>query len=183
MFDVDAFIAECQVALHDAEPRLAVKEVLSRALSDPGPVAAALPVTKAELTPLYASPELTVLKVAWAPGMSLPPHDHLMWAVIGIYGGDEDNAFYRRTPEGIVLSGGKQLTTSDTAVLGDNTIHAVTNPRRHEYTGAIHVYGGDFLNKPRSIWDAETLEEQPATGDRFQRLFEAANAAAAIPPA
>ena len=29
--------------------------------------------------------------------MALNPHDHRMWAVIGMYGGQEDNAFYRRS--------------------------------------------------------------------------------------
>ena len=29
--------------------------------------------------------------------MTLFPHDHAMWAVIGIYGGREDNIFWKRT--------------------------------------------------------------------------------------
>ncbi len=44
---------------------------------------------------LYRDDDLTVLHVVWAPGMSIYPHDHRMWAVIGIYSGQEDNAFYR----------------------------------------------------------------------------------------
>ena len=57
-------------------------------------------------------------------------------------------------------SGGKVLTTSDVAVLGDDTIHGVTNPR-DRLTGAIHVYGGDFANQPRSQWGPGPLEERP----------------------
>ena len=44
--------------------------------------------------------------------MRLYPHDHRMWAAIGIYQGREDNAFYRRPgPEARTLleSGGKTL--------------------------------------------------------------------------
>ena len=33
-------------------------------------------------------------------GHALYPHDHRMWAAIGIYAGQEDNAFYRRTGAG-----------------------------------------------------------------------------------
>ena len=29
--------------------------------------------------------------------MDIYPHDHRMWAAIGIYAGEEDNAIYRRT--------------------------------------------------------------------------------------
>jgi len=175
MFDVDSFVADCRGALGESEPRAAIREVLERAVADPKAVEAALPAERAELSLLYASAELTVIKVVWAPGMAVPPHDHLMWAAIGLYGGEEDNSFYRRTADGLVRSGGKEVATGDSLLLGDDTIHAVVNPRQHAYTGAIHVYGGDYLNQPRSIWDAETLEERPATGETMQRLFAEAN--------
>ncbi len=97
-----------------------------------------------------------------------------MWAAIGIYGGQEDNAFYRRTPEGVVASGGKELHEGDVALLGDDTIHSVRNPRR-SHTGAIHVYGGDFFARPRSEFDPETLEEAPYDVARAMALFDAAN--------
>ena len=176
MFDLDTFIDDCRTAARETQPRLAVKDVLARAIATPRAIDAALPTTKAELTPLYSSDDLTIMKVVWAPGMSIPPHDHLMWAAIGIYGGEEENTYFRRTPDGIVNSGGKHLSTSDATLLGDDTIHAVANPRQHAFTGAIHIYGGDFINKPRSIWDAETMEELPATGKTVQALFEEANA-------
>jgi predicted metal-dependent enzyme (double-stranded beta helix superfamily) len=175
MFDIDTFIADCNAALSEAEPRVAIKELLGRAISEPASVEAALPASIAELFPLYHSADLTIMKVIWAPAMAVPPHDHLMWAAIGIYGGEEDNAFFRRGGERIVSTGGKQLTTGDTALLGGDVIHAVVNPRQHSYTAAIHIYGGDFLNKPRSMWDPETLEEQPATAETMRRFFDQAN--------
>lgn len=177
MFDLDTFIEECRQALSDTQPRLAIKELLDRAVSDPGAVETALPAEKAELSPLYHSADLTIMKVIWAPAMKLPPHDHLMWAAIGIYGGAEDNSFYRRGPGSILTSGGKQLTTGDTTLLGDDVIHSVVNPRQHDFTAAIHIYGGDFINKPRSVWPPDTFEEQPATAETMQRYFEAANRA------
>ena len=60
-------------------------------------------------------------------------------------------------------------------LLGEATIHAVSNPRSRSYTGAIHIYGGDFLNVERSLWDPETLLEEPADGERMRLLFEEAN--------
>ena len=176
MLDTDQFIEDCTSALAEPGPQLAVKDVLARALAAPAEVEAALPVTRAELTAIHRSPELTILKVVWAPGMRIPPHDHRMWATIGIYGGGEDNTFYRRAEEGIVTAGGRELRTRETLMLGDDVIHSVTNPRQHELTGSIHIYGGDYFGVPRSLWDAETLEEGPAYGARLQQLFEDANA-------
>jgi hypothetical protein len=77
-----------------------------------------------------------------------------MRAVIGIYAGQEDNVFCRRSDpvhRHLTESGGKVLRTSDIAVLGDGSIHGVIKPT-DRLTGAIHVYGGDFANQPRSQW-------------------------------
>jgi predicted metal-dependent enzyme (double-stranded beta helix superfamily) len=152
-----------------------VRDLLERALHDADDVAAALPATRAELEALHSSAELTVMKAVWAPGMTLPPHNHLMWAVIGVYGGTEENHFFRRADGGLTSSGGKSLASGDVAVLGRDVIHAVANPRTHHYTGAIHVYGGDFLNERRSVWPGEPPEEQPATYETMRAYFEQAN--------
>lgn len=174
MFDLDAFLADCIDAVSEPQPRLAVKDVLERAVADPEPVARALRPERGGIERLHVSPELTVLHVVWAPGMRIFPHDHRMWATIGIYGGQEDNTFYRRSPEGVVARGGTQLRTRDVALLGDDTIHAVANPGR-ELTGAIHIYGGDFLTEPRSEFDPDTFEERPYDAERTFALFEEAN--------
>jgi len=107
MFDVDDLVAACRAAAADAEPRLAIRDVLERAVSDPRAIAEALPPTRAEMVALHVSPEVTVLKLVWAPGMTLGPHDHRMWAAIGLYSGGEENTFYRRDGDGLDTSGGR----------------------------------------------------------------------------
>jgi predicted metal-dependent enzyme (double-stranded beta helix superfamily) len=176
MFDVDELVAACHDAAAETQPLLAVRDVLERAVADPSAIAEALPPTRAELVPLHVSPELTVLKVVWGPGMLLGPHDHRMWAAIGIYSGGEDNRFFRRAGEGVETSGERALRPSDVCLLGDDVIHQVYNPTA-ECAGAIHVYGGDFFATPRSEWVGEPLREGPFNVDRVLSLFEEANAA------
>ena len=116
-------------------------------------------------TLLLHEPDLTVLHVVWAPGMRIYPHDHRMWATIGIYAGREDNAFYRRATDDrstLVESGGKQLGVGDVVTLGDDTIHSVANTSG-VLTAAIHVYGGDFVNEPRSQWGPGPERERPSS--------------------
>jgi predicted metal-dependent enzyme (double-stranded beta helix superfamily) len=176
MFDVDELIEQCQQAIRQSEPRLAVQEVLERAVSAPAEVAAALPATRAEIVPLFVADNLTVLKVVWAPGMRIWPHNHLMWADIALYGGQEDNTFFRRANGHVEAAGGRQLRTGDVAALGHETIHAVANPCS-TFTGAIHVYGGDITSRPgRSEWDLETLDEVPYDFERAKQVFADANA-------
>ncbi|HEX8802616.1 MAG TPA: hypothetical protein VF743_00445 [Acidimicrobiales bacterium] len=185
MFDVDELIASCREARAEAEPHRAIREVLARVVSRPGEVADALLPPEGGLQLLYRSPEVTILNVVWAPGMRLYPHDHRMWAAIGIYTGQEDNTFYRRTrpatqlapgERALVESGGRELTTGDVLVMGDDAIHAVANPR-DRLTGAIHVYGGDFVDEPRSQWGPGPEVERPYDMDEARRQFAEANRA------
>ena len=177
MFDLDGFVSDCLEANKEAQPRLAIKEILDRAVSRPDEVAAVLPPDKAEIARIHVSPELTIIKVVWAPGMSIRPHDHRMWATIGNYTGGEDNTFYRRAERGLSTSGGKELRPGDVCLLGDDTIHAVHNPTR-QFAGAIHIYGGDFFTKPRSEWETPESDEQPFDVDAQLRRFAEANESA-----
>ena len=61
-------------------------------------------------------------------------------------------------------------------MLGDDTIHSVANPGG-QLTGAIHVYGGDFVHRPRSQWGPGPEEERPYDIDDAHRQFAAANEA------
>ena len=62
--------------------------------------------------------------------MSFNPHDHRMWAAIGLYTGGEDNTFFRRDGQSLVESGGKELRPRDVCLLGADAVHAVTNSTR-----------------------------------------------------
>jgi predicted metal-dependent enzyme (double-stranded beta helix superfamily) len=175
MFDRDRFMQDCRDALRQAEVHAAVREIVARAVSAPGEVLKALGEPKRSgLEALYRSESLTILNVLWGPGMSLYPHDHRMWAVIGIYSGREDNAFYRRNESGLTLHGAKTLDIKETIPLGDAVIHAVTNPL-DQITAAIHVYGGDFFAVPRSEWDPQTFQEREFDLEHAKQVFEEAN--------
>jgi predicted metal-dependent enzyme (double-stranded beta helix superfamily) len=179
VFDVDALVADCLAARAEPEPRRAIREVLERAVSEPAAIADALQPREGGLQLLHHAPDLTVIHIVWAPRMTLYPHDHRMWAAIGIYAGREDNAFFRRDPAAraqLVDSGGRTIGEADVLVLGDDTIHAVTNPDARP-TGAIHVYGGDFVNRPRSQWGPGPREERPHDMNLLQQQFAEANRA------
>jgi predicted metal-dependent enzyme (double-stranded beta helix superfamily) len=173
---VEDIVNRCQAALAEHTPVLAVRDVLTELVADPSALDAAVgPVELGGLTTLHNAPDLTVLRVAWTPGMALYPHEHRMWAVIGMYGGQEDNAFYRRAPGGLEPAGGREVQAREVLVLGDDVIHSVANSRP-EFAVALHVYGGDFFTGARSEWTFDTHEERPRDLANTQRLFDEANA-------
>jgi predicted metal-dependent enzyme (double-stranded beta helix superfamily) len=174
--DVEEIVARCHTALIEDTPPLAVRDVLAALVSDRSHLEQALgPVSRGGITTLHNSADLTVLHVAWTPGMTLYPHEHRMWAVIGMYGGQEDNAYFRRVPGSLERAGGRELPAGEVLVLGEDAIHSVANSRK-EFAVALHVYGGDFFSVERSEWDFETYEERPRDFERTQRLFDEANA-------
>jgi predicted metal-dependent enzyme (double-stranded beta helix superfamily) len=164
-------------ALKERAPQLAVQDVVRAAVSDPDGLVQALGTpSESGIKTVYRSDGLTILNVVWAPLMNIYPHDHRTWAVIGIYGGQEDNSFYRRRKgePGLEPVNARSLSTCDVISLGEDVIHAVHNPRR-KFTGAIHVYGGDFFKIERSQWDSPAAPEQPYSVDRAMRTFAEAN--------
>jgi predicted metal-dependent enzyme (double-stranded beta helix superfamily) len=178
MFDVDRFIADCRSA-GAGNGSLGVLEVVAGAVSTPAEVIKTLgEPRRAGVQVLHRSDELTVLNLVWGPRMCQLPHNHGMWAVIGIYTGREDNIFWRRPAGGpggrIEAAGARALSNQEAVPLGYDIIHSVINPIKR-LTGAIHVYGGDFFAVPRSEWDPENLVEQPYDVDKTLALFEESN--------
>jgi predicted metal-dependent enzyme (double-stranded beta helix superfamily) len=171
MFDKERFIQECIAAAPQGQG--AIRELVARACAEGEGVMRSLGEPEhAGVFALHRSPALTVINFVWAPYMTLMPHNHQMWAVIGIYSGREDNVFWRREEPTIDPAGARSLGVGDVAALGRDTIHSVLNPIG-KMTCAIHVYGGDFFapEQPRSEWDHETLIEKPWDVERVKRLF------------
>jgi predicted metal-dependent enzyme (double-stranded beta helix superfamily) len=179
MFEAERFVADCRAAFAADQTHKSVREVLARGVSDPAAVLKGLGEPKrAGIHELLRSDDLTIINVVWAPKMMVMPHNHRMWAVIGIYTGREDNVFWRRvkgTPNKIEAAGAKALCAADAEPLGSDIIHSVINPIG-KLTGAIHIYGGDFFAAERSEWDSLTLDEHRSDGERTRRMFEEENA-------
>ena len=179
-FDLDRFISACADAAAESTPTKAVSEVVAQAVSESVAIQQTLGTPeRAEIQRLHVSDKLTVLNVIWAPRMTLMPHNHNMWAVIGVYGGREDNIFWRRCKDNchglIEAAGAKSIGPAEVRPLGPEIIHSVTNPTA-KFTGAIHVYGGNFFTTERSEWDPEKLEEHPYDIEKNLNLFKQANA-------
>jgi predicted metal-dependent enzyme (double-stranded beta helix superfamily) len=177
MFDTDRFIDECKRARTENEAPQAMLDIVARAVSEPIALISKLGAPQeAGFQTLFRSDEMTILNLTWAPMMTLMPHDHKMWAVIGIYSGREDNIFWRKNKAAKTIEavGAKSLMPGTASVLGRDIVHSVTNPIS-KFSSAIHVYGGDFFAPGRSEWDAESLAERPYDIENARRIFREAN--------
>ena len=135
-FSLQQFIASCRAA-----PGVqAVAKLMRDAVHDPDGVRAALDATSGDRI-LHQNSQLTVLNVAIPAGFRSSPHDHSIWAVIGIYEGQEDNVLFRNLGDRLTVSERHEVRAPGVLVLDGTTIHAISNPLAQPTRG-LHVYGG-----------------------------------------
>src|SRR5882724_7115333 len=163
MFELGQFVTECRMAASRQGPA-SVLEIMRQVVADPEAIKSAV----SALSPsgsiadaiLHRAEDVLVLNATLSPFMISPPHDHTMWAVIGIYEGQEDNVFFERREGTLREKNRRSLRAGETIVLGPEVIHAVSNPLSTPTLG-LHVYGGDLVAAPRTMWHPDTLEELP----------------------
>lgn len=172
MFDLQDFIESCRRLAGEPHAPRRVLDLMREAVADAASVKAGVTPLDPKVgvldAPLFRSPELTVLNVTLRPGVLSIPHDHRMWAVIGIYEGEETNTFYARDAEGLKQCNSRTIHTGEAILLGDDVVHAIENPLTTPTLG-LHVYGGDLLGAPRSMWDPATDREHPYEIQQFYR--------------
>jgi predicted metal-dependent enzyme (double-stranded beta helix superfamily) len=152
MFDPETFVTACQAAANAEHPVSAVQEVVAAAIRDGSAIDAVLGTEiKREHDTFLSSQDLTVQRILWPGGSWSPPHDHRMWAVIGVYEGEELNRLYERACEGLQESRICAVSKKEVLALEADAIHSVENPHR-ELTAGLHVYGGDIVGIDRSAW-------------------------------
>ncbi len=175
LIEMQKFIEDCIAANNEANSQEAVKEVLAKSVSNPSSMLKTIgEPTEAGLKIFLRSKDLTIFAASWTPQMNLMPHNHHMWANIGIYTGREDNIIWEQTNDGLNANDVRCLFAGDVATLNTSAIHSVTNPLQR-FTGGLHIYGGDFFVTERSQWDPETLEEEPSNGEIIRSIFKEAN--------
>ncbi len=176
-FDLDAFVADCRRLAAGPHGAARVLERMREAIADPAGIAAAVAPLAAGVgaldAPLFRSDDLTVLNVTLAPGLMTIPHDHAMWAVVGIYQGEEVNTFYRPAADGegagaLAPSNHRSVPAGEAILLGEAVVHAIHNPLPTPTLG-LHVYGGDLLGAARHMWDPTLSSAHPYDIPQFYR--------------
>jgi predicted metal-dependent enzyme (double-stranded beta helix superfamily) len=159
---VRGYLSESEILLH-------LKPVLEKLVSSPSsvPAKAFTPRKDRFAMNLIQMPEdeaYSIIGGVWHPGQTTPIHDHLTWAMIGVYEGEEREALFRRTDDG---SNGKLAKIQQVServrkkghvtVLGHTGIHRVDNISLKP-TLSVHVYGRDIGNAERHSYDPVTGE-------------------------
>ncbi|MDA4129716.1 MAG: hypothetical protein OK457_02990 [Thaumarchaeota archaeon] len=101
----------------------------------------------------------SVMGATWLSGQTTPIHDHLTWAVVGVYDGEERESIYRRVDDGsepkrakLVLASERINEKGHITTLGEKGIHKIDNVS-DKLSKSIHVYGLDLGHAERHAYD------------------------------
>ena len=161
---IDQFVAQCSIAVKEDRGPSAAKEAVERAVRDRH-LLDELPL-EADVKVLHSAEDVTILHVVMAErpvGAGRPiPHNHRMWALIGVTHGSEANEFFRRCGRTIEPSGhGRVIGEGEVLMMGDDTIHSVKNPSSERLSSALHVYGGNLIAAEKTMWPEPDGYEEP----------------------
>jgi predicted metal-dependent enzyme (double-stranded beta helix superfamily) len=106
----------------------------------------------------------SVVGGVWNPGQTTPIHDHLTWALVGVYSGEERECLFRRLDDGsnakvakLEMASEKTNKKGHVTVLGSAGIQRVDNISKVP-AWSIHVYGRDIGITERHSYDPVTGE-------------------------
>lgn len=155
---VAKLVERCRAAGAERGQRSAVRDLVEGLLATHGATLRDRTPARTVFETLHRSPELTVQHIVLPPEAAAAPHEHQMWAVVGVFSGREENTLFERSADGgLRRVRDVTLDAGDVLALDERAIHAIRNPG-DGYLGAIHVYGGDLFAVTRSEWDATGAE-------------------------
>jgi predicted metal-dependent enzyme (double-stranded beta helix superfamily) len=170
---IEELVEKCRDAVATQDPVTGVMEALGAFVHQPNLEQHLGTADRSTYEALYRGDDLVVLHGVVPPTpRPVDPHDHRMWAVIGVYHGQEDNQLFARTDDASLEPTERfSVRAGEIRQLDASTIHSV-QAAGGRYLGAVHVYGGDLFGTPRSVWrdGVEQPNDESALPALFQRL-------------
>ena len=109
-----------------------------------------------------ADRSLALFSLVVPPGAMTPVHDHLAWGLVGIYGGNQDEEFYRPRDGRLELIRRRPLVPGDYYRLlpPENDIHRVRTTSEHTSV-SIHLLTNDTGCVWRHAYDPASGAARP----------------------
>ena len=163
-------VADCRAAAELPSAQAEVMTIFETATQDSAiraAISALVDFQSLEDLALHRSERLTVLAGSLPPGFKAAPHNHNIWSVVAVCGGQEDNIFFERDGDGLRQVGDASVVGPGVLANDPEVIHAIRNPLDVPLL-ALHAYGGDLFATPRSNWDPDTHQEIPFDWDKVK---------------
>jgi len=109
--------------------------------------------------------DLVLFSLVVPPGVETPVHDHLAWGLVGLYGGTQWEAFYRRVDDADADVGPAELELVREQEQGEGDFYELVPPEddihavrttSSEPSVSIHLLGTDIGCTQRHAFDTES---------------------------
>ena len=169
-FNTETFVAEIRDAARGERAVQKIRDIMQEAVNDTQAVAAALGPFDGDDIILYEDETISIQHCRFDPGLHVPPHDHRITAIIGVYAGGEINHFYTAGDGPIKHKATKRVLPGDVVSMGPEAIHSV-EAATGDCGYAIHVYLGPLSTVERSLYDWDSGAVYRYTRDKYDELL------------
>jgi len=124
---------------------------------------------------LFEDDHISIWFCRFQPKVKVPPHNHMMTAMIGVYDGIEENALYDADDQGNLTPRQiKHVHAGEVLRIAPDEIHGVTCVSDHP-SEAIHVYLGPLTRVDRNLYDVEHGTVLSFTDENYKTLSKTLN--------
>lgn len=169
-FHTDQFIAKVREAASSNTAVKQIRTILQDAIDDPVSISSVLGHFEGDDVVLFEDDTVSIHHCRFDPGLHVPPHDHRMTAIIGVYEGAEVNHFYVNGDTGLRRKSTRRIETGEVLSMGPDTIHSVELGSAEE-SYAIHVYLGNLTTIDRTLYDWDTTDTYPYSRGKYIELL------------
>lgn len=159
-FTLDSFLQQLKEAAKTANPEQQVYQVMQQVFTVHIESAADIFRQLDDDVILYEDSVIAVLHYRMPTGVVVPPHDHQLYAIIGVYEGVEENHFYQAMNNQLICQAVKPIGKGEVILMRPESIHSVQTAN-NQHSAAIHVYLGELTKVKRSRFDWNTGEATP----------------------
>lgn len=159
-FTLDSFLQQLKDAANTDNPEQQVYQVMQRVFTVHIDNVADIFRQLDDDVILYEDSVIAVLHYLMPTGVVVPPHDHQLYAIIGVYEGVEENHFYQVMNQQLIRQAIKPISRGEVMLIHPEGIHSVQTAN-NQRSAAIHVYLGELTKVKRSRFDWNTGEATP----------------------
>lgn len=119
---------------------------------------------------IFENDHISIWFCRFQPGTKVPPHNHKMTAIIGVYDGIEENTLYESDQDNrLTCCQIKNVHAGEVLAIAPDAIHGVSCVSDHP-SEAIHVYLGALTRVERELYDLDHGTVLAYTDENYNTL-------------
>lgn len=168
-FSLDQFVADARKAAAAPNALEMADLLMAQTFAHADAIKAGVPDMDDDEVNLFEDDTVSIWHERFLPHEELPPHDHQLPAIIGVYDGAERNGLYRKGSDRLVPGGELILRAGQTHVFGPNDVHTVQALDGAPSLG-LHVYLGPLTKMERSLFTWESGSSIAMSEEAFSAM-------------